>query len=324
MSRVRVVSFNLAGASDGSPQWQSGGSEQLRRSAIVDELERMASCTALNERGDSEPNVSLTPTVPVICVQESILGPNGIPGFERVGEPARTHAGLTELYVPDEAWRRRHGVLLEVAQNVSPPNGFPMAALLLPTDPAMSSYQRVIIASVHLRPFAGPGAAAKRSLQLQNTAEALARVNTQLRWQLKPEFARAGQTNSKSAVERTLLVIAGDCNMRGEEDGVEQSFGFTDAFADFARDAPQLAFEHRWTWDTSTGFNGPPGPRGNYCARYDRIFHRVVCAHMDGDEQPSRIDDFCTFAKSGSIHEDDLATARYLSDHFGVAATCHF
>jgi hypothetical protein len=322
MSRVRVVSFNLAGASDGSPQWQSGGSEQLRRSAIVDELARIAWCPALNERGDSEPN-SLTPTVPVICVQESILGPTGIPSFERVGEPARTHAGLTELYVPDEAWRRRHGVLLEVAQNVSP-GGFPMAALLLPIGPAMSSYQRVIIASVHLRPFAGPGAAAKRSLQLQNTAEALVRLNTQLRSQLKPEFARAGQTNSNSTVERTLLVIAGDCNMRGEEDGVEQSFGFTDGFADFSRDAPQSAFEHRWTLDTSTGFNGPPGPRGDYCARYDRIFYRVVCAHTEGDEQPARVDDFCTFAKGGSTNEDGLVTARYLSDHFGVAATCHF
>jgi hypothetical protein len=195
-----------------------------------------------------------------------------------VGTPAVTHAGYTSLFVPDEAWRMAHGgddaFVVEAVGSSGPDRpqdgtyDFPMVSLLLPLMDrnAARMFHRVVVTSVHLSPYAKNAAA--RDMQASRVADAAARMAKGL-----PTWKTAGKT--KIPIAGTTFIVAGDTNMR-EEEVMLQRQGYTDAYTAYDQAHPEEAWAAKWTWDTSIGYNGNPGPVGHYKARYDRVSWQVA------------------------------------------------
>jgi hypothetical protein len=271
---VRVISYNLASDNEG-PQWRFGADDDfegdislhhVRTKLLKRELHAKA-WRPVEKAEDVGPGHEPMKVLPVICLQESVLPL--LDGFEMVSSPGtKTHAGFTTLFVPNKTWRDKHGVVLEEAASAGPdhPQGntydFPMVSLLVPA--ADGTLSRVAVASVHLTPFWS--GAPRRRKQLLRVSNALTSFCKRLCG--RDRKTAIGTRN----VLASLMVVAGDCNMRDDEEHPDPVV-FRDGFRTWEEQCPEEAHSAKHTWDTSTNYNGPPSKRGTFRARYDRVYY---------------------------------------------------
>jgi endonuclease/exonuclease/phosphatase family metal-dependent hydrolase len=221
----------------------------------------------------------------VICLQECHSTewihrsfPNN---YTAIGEK-RSHAGYVTLLV-------RNDILSDMERLDLPGSHLSMVTSGTPSVMGISSSSALAVASLHLAPFAE--GAPKRKDQLETIINASRRTGMPL-----------------------ITIIAGDMNMRDEEDqDVEQRWRLTDAWK-----AGGANISTRYTWDTIDHENGTfneyyGASTRQYRSRYDRIYVHGAAAAAKKVEVAS----FALLANS------PIGTTRnhFLSDHFGIAAT---
>lgn len=325
----------------------------------TDQMKHLVSCLLFQENASSSSSSSAWPLV--VALQEcpspewsdAVFGPYG---YQTVAS-ARTHMGWTCLIVLQQQESTVPRISVCHIQPIALPepsstatrlssSPFPAAVatmtLELPTDPttvsaaAAASNESMsppsppqrrltcLLASVHLEPFAEGSVIRQKQLQaLHNLAV--------------------------SQPDSTLMIIAGDTNMREQEsDFVERNLHFLDAWK-----AAGAARDTKFTWDTidhrhgravtsgsnrrrsggkgpstaNTGawFNAYYGYEGTrqYNARYDRIYlyHKdnvaSRTASASSNQRPWKVQNFSLVAHRPIPPSND----HFLSDHFGISVT---
>lgn len=159
--------------------------------------------------------------------------------------------------------------------------------------------RRLLVCGVHLAPFKSN--ASLRARQMEGVLAAGTSVAA--------ECSPSG---------RLPLIIAGDTNMRGEEDAAMEggSFKLSDAWKANGSDA---ATEFTWdTLDHGSSFNRYYGDgTREYTARYDRVYFKTVGSEDGTASSGVGVEDVSSF----DLIANGPITSKYhfLSDHFGVS-----
>jgi endonuclease/exonuclease/phosphatase family metal-dependent hydrolase len=250
---------------------------QSSRAASSDWTHANQTETLMNELLASKPHV--------ICLQEcpsaGWIDRNFPNYYNAIGEK-RSHAGYVALLV-------RNDLLPDMERQDLPGSDLSMVTAGTPSVMAISSSSALAVAAVHLAPY--EEGAPLRKDQLETIINASRRIGRPL-----------------------ITIIAGDMNMRDEEDqDVERRWRLTDAWK-----AGGANISTRYTWDTIDHENGTfneyyGASTRQYRSRYDRIYVHGAAAAAKKVEVAS----FALLANS------PIGTTRnhFLSDHFGIAAT---
>jgi len=227
----------------------------------------------------------------VIALQECpdpdwAMKSGGFKGYRSVGSTP-SHAGHVVLLVRESIAVTQGGVIIV--------DDLPMVSALL----LMNGKLPVMVASVHLEPFQ------QGSFARQDQVDQLL------------ELAATTPSNHGPP---SMLVFAGDTNMREEEDSVIEGKGLVDVWKQAG-----AKNSTRYTWDTvdhGSSFNAYYGRSSTrqYQRRYDRMYYRCLADHRH-EQIPRRacsveVIDFSLIANTPIQSKID----HFLSDHFGVAA----
>lgn len=218
----------------------------------------------------------------VLALQELPDGAPSFPGYDCLGT-ARSHCGFVGLFVRDGFMEDAGGVMRTIPSKELMPSEmmaaeppFVLASIIL------NCGKYLVIGSCHLEPF-------KQGASIR--------------------YAQLEAVRNESA----YMVLAGDMNMRKDEDRPAEDMGWEDAWKKGGGKATE-----QFTWDSKVNLYHRDGFGFN--CRFDRIYLRSI----------DKVESFRLIANDPLDNDDGASMAKtttpfgnrfYLSDHFGIVST---